>query len=249
MPRGGRLALKTANVELGETYTVRHLAVRPGRYVLLAVSDTGCGMDQQTQSHIFEPFFTTKEQGEGTGMGLATVYGIVKQSGGYIWVDSEPLRGATFKIYLPRVEEDVQETKVEVDQTVSTRGELLRGSETLLLVEDEEVVRALIREILESHGYKVLEAQQADGALQTAAEYPAPIHLVLTDLIMPGLSGWELAIQLASVRPEMKVLYTSGYTDNSIAHHEVLAPRTAFLQKPFTVEALLLKVREILDLP
>jgi PAS domain S-box-containing protein len=249
MPQGGRLAVETANVELDETYTRRYLAARPGPYVLLAVSDSGFGMDQETQSRIFEPFFTTKDQGEGTGMGLATVYGIVKQSGGYIWVDSEPGRGATFKIYLPQVEEEVDETEVEVDQPVRSRGELLRGSETLLLVEDEEIVRSLIREILESHGYKVLEARQGSEALGTAAEYPAPIHLVLTDVIMPGLSGWELANRLTSMRPEIKVLYTSGYTDNAIARHEVLAPRTAFLQKPFTLEVLLHKVRELLDLP
>jgi CheY-like chemotaxis protein len=206
-------------------------------------------MDQETRSRIFEPFFTTKDPGEGTGMGLATVYGIVKQSGGYIWVDSEPGRGATFNIYLPQVEEKVEQAKVEVDQTLRSPGELLRGSETLLLVEDEEVVRSLIREILESHGYKVLEAQQADGALRTAAEYPGLIHLALTDVIMPGLSGWELANRLASMRPGIKVLFTSGYIDNSVTHQEGHAPRPAILQKPFTLEVLLQKVREMLDLP
>ncbi len=242
MPRGGKLTIETANVELGEAYVRNHAAVNPGRYVMLAVSDTGHGMDAETQARIFEPFFTTKEQGKGTGLGLATVYGIVKQSGGNIWVYSEPGRGATFKIYFPRAEE-----VAKFVEPPPTRDSAPRGSETILLVEDEDAVRSLVRALLEPNGYKVLEARQAVEALSICERHKEPIHLLLTDVVMPTMSGRVLAARLAPVRPEMKVLFMSGYTDGAIVNHGVLEAGTAFLQKPFTPDSLGRKVREVLD--
>jgi CheY-like chemotaxis protein len=245
MPHGGKVTLETANVELDEAYAHQHAEVIPGQYVMLAVSDTGMGMDQETLSHIYEPFFTTKEQGKGTGLGLATVYGIVKQSGGHVWVYSEVGRGTTFKIYLPRVEE----TAEAVEPGFAQPG-LTRGSETVLVVEDAGPVRELIRNLLQTDGYTVLESPNGAEALQVCAQDPGPIHLLMTDVVMPGgMNGRELAERLSSIYPTLKVLFMSGYTDEAIIHHGVLEQGMAFLQKPFTPHALLRKVREALDGP
>ena len=242
MPRGGKLTIETANKELDEDYARRHVAVKPGAYVLLAVSDNGCGMDKETQSHLFEPFFTTKEQGKGTGLGLSTVYGIIKQSGGNIWVYSELGQGTSFKIYLPTVEEEVETYK-----TAALFSPPPGGTETILLVEDEEAVRTMISKVLQSGGYTVLEAQHGVEALRVCKKHSGPIHLMISDVVMPQMSGRELAGRLALRRPEMRVLYISGYPDNAIVHHGVLETGTAFLQKPFTLNALEYKVREVLD--
>ncbi|HUE83307.1 MAG TPA: ATP-binding protein [Pyrinomonadaceae bacterium] len=244
MPMGGKLTIETENVYLGEEFAGRHFSVPPGDYVMLAVSDTGCGMDAQTQARIFEPFFTTKEVGKGTGLGLATVYGIVKQSGGSIWVYSELGRGTTFKIYFPCVEGKAARIVSDTKES-----ELLAGVETVLLVEDEEVVREMAMEILQECGYQVLQAKDGPEALVLAREHDGEIHLMLTDVVMPRMSGRELAEQLIPMRPEMKVLYMSGYTDDAIVHHGVLNEGTAFIGKPFRMEALARKVRETLDAP
>jgi PAS domain S-box-containing protein len=242
MPKGGKLTIETSNVYLDGGYASRHLSVRPGRYVILAVSDTGCGMNAQTQERIFEPFFTTKEIGKGTGLGLSTVYGIVKQSGGNIWVYSEVGRGTTFKIYLPCVESPTEEFQVGADDM-----EMPTGTETVLLVEDEEMVRDMAREILQETGYQVLEAKHGEEALLVAEQHHGPIHLMLSDVVMPQMSGRELAEKLLPIRREMKVLYMSGYTDDAIVHHGVLDEGMAFIEKPFTINALARKLREVLD--
>jgi PAS domain S-box-containing protein len=242
MPEGGRLTIETSNVELDANYARDHVTVKPGRYVMLAVSDTGIGMDPETQAHIFEPFYTTKSGGRGTGLGLSTVYGIVKQSGGYIWVYSEPGKGTAFKVYLPRVEEAVAPVSTAADQTADRR-----GTETVLLVEDEEAVRELTRIILAEEGYSVLVAKNAEHAEQLAAKGSDEIHLLLTDVVMPGISGRDLARRITGRNPRMRVLFMSGYTDNVIAHGGVLESGVAFLQKPFTPRGLRQKVREVLD--
>lgn len=242
MPQGGKLTLETANVSLDEAYARMHVTVQAGDYVMLAVSDTGIGMDSHTQAHIFEPFFTTKEKGKGTGLGLATVYGIVKQTGGYIWVYSEPGHGSTFKMYLPKVEP--LSSQSGQDKTAQSPA---RGHETILLVEDEPALRAMVRGVLESKGYKVLEARHGEDALMVAELHRGPIDLLLTDVVMPGMSGRELAEHLAGAHRETKILYMSGYTDDAIVHHGVLASDVAFLQKPFTPDAVVRKVREVLD--
>lgn len=241
MPEGGKITIETANVDLDEAYSRSHSTVVPGPYVMLAVSDTGHGMDSGTMSHIYEPFFTTKEKGKGTGLGLSTVYGIVKQSGGNIWVYSEVGRGSTFKVYLPRIQ------AAATLAPAASAPESIRGTETILLVEDEVAVRSLVRDTLRSYGYHVLEAQGADHAVSILEEYAEPIHLLLTDVIMPQVSGRELARRLLPVHPEAEILFMSGYTDNAIVRHGVLDANTFFLQKPFMPKTLVTKVREVLD--
>ncbi len=244
MPEGGNLTIETANVDLDEAYAREHIAVKPGPFVMLAVSDTGIGMNTETKSHIFEPFFTTKEPGKGTGLGLATVYGIVKQSGGNVWVYSEPGQGTTFKLYLPRVEAALKPVGPSAVSLAS-----LRGSETVLVAEDEEAVRDVVRKTLEAYGYTVLVAASGDEALRSVERHEGPIHLLLTDVVMPGMRGRELEQRLASLRPDIKVLYVSGYTNNAIVHRGVLEPGVAFLQKPFAPDTLAKKVREVLETP
>jgi len=242
MPQGGKMTIETSNVYLDEEYAQKHLGVRHGAYVMLAMTDTGGGMDEQTQRRIFEPFFTTKALGKGTGLGLSTVYGIVKQSGGNILVYSEVGHGSTFKIYLPSVGDSATEYK-----RTSEMGAIARGTETILLVEDEEVVRKLAIQVLQMYGYRVFEARSASAAFLVADSYSKPIHLLLTDVIMPEMSGKELADRLVATRPEIKLLFMSGYTDDAIVHHGVLDAKTPFIQKPFSPDALARRVREILD--
>jgi len=242
MPSGGRIIVETANVDLDKAYASEHVTVKPGSYVMLAVSDTGTGISAETAAHIFEPFFTTKGGTKGTGLGLATVYGIVKQSGGYIWVYSEPGKGATFKVYFPRVDEQA-EASTRGSKATSTK----RGSETLLLVEDDDAVRELTEEVLSSQGYKVITASGPKQAEEIAAARGKEIDLVVTDVIMPTLSGRELVKRLMAMNPKLRVLYMSGYTDNVIAQGGVLEEGLAFLQKPFTPRTLTQKVREVLD--
>jgi len=241
MPGGGRLTIETANVEVDKTYSRRYADVQPGPYVMLTVSDTGCGMDEETRAHIFEPFFTTKEQGKGTGLGLSTAYGIIKQSEGFIEVQSEPNRGSVFKIYLPRVAETV-----ESSVTGAASDETSDGLETILLVEDEAVVRALILRILQMSGYNVLEAGNGSEALAICERHKGAIDLVLTDMIMSKMTGWQLFERLKQLRPEVKVLFMSGCADNAI-DHKALSASVAFIEKPFTPDAMIRKVREVLD--
>lgn len=242
MPLGGRIILETSNVDLDSAYAEEHISVKPGKYVMLAVSDTGIGMDQETIAHIFEPFYTTKESGNGTGLGLSTVYGIVKQSGGYIWVYSEQGKGSTFKVYLPRVE-DALETTPPAKPSIS---ETKRGWETILLVEDEEAVRELIHTVLTEQGYDVIPARDSAHAVQLASSFARDIHMLLTDVVMPGMSGRELANHIAQRRPGIRVLFMSGYTDNVITTGGMLEKGLAFLQKPFSPNNLAQKVREVL---
>jgi PAS domain S-box-containing protein len=242
MPDGGTLTIETANAELDPGYAEAHSSVRPGRYVVLVVSDTGCGMDSETASRIFEPFFTTKAMGEGSGLGLATVYGIVKQSGGHIWVYSEPGQGATFKIYLPRLD-----TVARSHAAATAASSVCQGSETILLVEDDDAVRIAVLKVLRRNGYTVLAASDAAEALAACERHAGPVHLVITDLIMPGTGGRELAQQVRRVRPEAAVLYISGYTDHAVLGRGMLEPDAHFLEKPFALDALMRKVRDVLD--
>ena len=242
MPEGGKLTIETSDVYLDEEYAALHVPTQPGSYVMLAVHDTGMGIDGKTQRHIFEPFFTTKETGKGTGLGLATVYGIVKQSGGYIWVDSDLGKGAAFKIYLPRIDEKV--TSFEENELAER---IPKGSETILLVEDEEIVRNLCRQILEACGYKVIEAANGDEALSICRKPDSKIDLLLTDVVMPKMSGRQLVEQLAVLRPEITVLYMSGYTDDAIVRQGAVELGANFIQKPFTFNALAERVRDLLD--
>jgi len=243
MPEGGRLTIETADVELDESYTEQHVTVVPGRYALLSVTDTGCGMDAETQSRVFEPFFTTKEKDKGTGLGLSTVYGIVKQSGGNIWIYSEPGRGTTCKIYLPRV------SAPAIEAARKPVSEAPTGSETVLVVEDEDAVRRLAERILRAVGYRVLTAANGGEALLLCERHPGEIALLLTDVVMPQMSGRDLAERLDKVLPGLRVLYMSGYADSAIVHHGVIDPDTRFIGKPFSAAALARKVREVLDAP
>jgi CheY-like chemotaxis protein len=242
MPSGGKLILETDNVYLDEEYARSHPSVKPGYYVKLSISDTGCGMTPEIRERVFEPFFTTKEKGKGTGLGLSTVYGIVKQSDGNISVYSEPGKGTTFTIYLPRMDEPAEMLikKGESD-------EVPRGDETVLVVEDEEAVRKYAVRILKKQGYKVLEATQGDEALLVLERHPETIDLILTDVVMPGMSGPKLVESLRQIRKKSKILYMSGYTDESVIRHGVREGEVNFVQKPFTLEMLGRRVREVLD--
>jgi CheY-like chemotaxis protein len=243
MPQGGKLTIETANVKLDETFARTHSPITAGDYVMLAISDTGIGMDAETQTRIFEPFFTTKGT-KGTGLGLSTVYGVVKQSGGFIYVDSQPQRGTAFHVYFPRVDgrEDAAATQVyhglpQVD----------RGQETILLVEDEINLRRLARQYLENQGYKILEAEDGAAALQIVDGYRGTIDMLLTDVVMPGMNGNELATRIAKLLPDIRVLYMSGYTENAVGHGGMLDAGINLLQKPFSLPLLRDRVREILD--
>ncbi len=244
MPDGGTLTLETANVELKDPTAHFRSVIPAGCYVTLTITDTGCGMDAETQARIFDPFFTTKEVGKGTGLGLSMTYGIVKQSGGVITVHSEPKHGATFTLYLPRVK-----PVAPPNENGSRHGQSAMGSETILLVEDNEMVRQISREALQENGYQVLEASGGPAAMKLCQTYEKRIHLLLTDVVMPGMSGWELAHSIQPMRDDIKVLYMSGYTDLVENHQSVLEPGVAFLQKPFTPNELTHKIREVLDAP
>ena len=243
MPNGGVVTIETDNVVADEKYARGHLDVQPGSYVLLSVSDTGTGMSSEVQSRLFEPFFTTKERSRGTGLGLATVYGIVKQTGGHIWVYSETGIGTTFKIYLPVASSTEASAIARPRQSPGT----LRGSETILVVEDEASIRALAERVLRRHGYTVLLAASGEEAQRVCAGHRGPIHVVVTDVVMPGMSGRAVGEWIGQQRPEAKIIYMSGYTDNAIAHHGVLEAGTNFLQKPFSPDALASKIREVLS--
>jgi CheY-like chemotaxis protein len=242
MPHGGKITLETSNAQLDESYARDHQSVEPGRYVMLAVSDTGHGMSPETQARIFEPFYTTKEIGKGTGLGLSMVYGIVKQSGGHIWVYSELDRGTTMKIYLPRVDQDIEAKGAE-----HRPNRLLRGTETILLVEDDSQLRQLSSSVLAHCGYKMLVASAPEEGLELFKANHRDIRLLITDVVMPRMNGRQLAEQISQISPSVRVLYISGYTNNAIVHYGVLDPGLWFLPKPFTLSALMAKVREVLD--
>jgi CheY-like chemotaxis protein len=244
MPSGGKLTIETSNVSLDEEYARFHAPLTPGNYVMISVTDTGSGMDAETQSHIFEPFFTTKGL-KGTGLGLSTVYGIVKQSGGYIWVYSEPAKGTTFKIYLPRVAAPREQPAPVV--VMPEPESVAPGTETILVVEDEANLRYLAKQFLEKQGYRVIEAADGAVAMQIAVAHEGVIHLLLTDVVMPGMNGRELAQRISEIRPHTKVLYMSGYTENVIGRNGTLDEGIRLLQKPFTLRDLRTKVREVLD--
>jgi two-component system cell cycle sensor histidine kinase/response regulator CckA len=242
MPDGGTITIETADVDLDEGYVSSHFSVKPGPYAMLCVSDTGIGMDAETKSHLFEPFFTTKESGKGTGLGLSTVYGIVKQNEGNIWVYSEPGKGSTFKVYLPRNCGDVvPAARRQIPSEVAT------GTETILAIDDEEMIRNILKILLEEGGYTVLLAKDGEEADKICAAHAGEIHLLLTDVVLPKMNGREVARHLTARRPQLRVLYMSGYTANAIAHHGVLDSDVAFLPKPFEPTALLRKIREVLD--
>jgi CheY-like chemotaxis protein len=240
MPRGGQLVLETCSVQVDKAYARRHVGVQPGEFAMLAVSDTGCGIPDDILPRIFEPFFTTKEPGKGTGLGLPTVYGIVKQSGGFVWVYSEVGHGSVFKVYLPRTSESAERPREERKATLE------HGSENILVVEDEEAVREATCEYLSSCGYTVLQGRNGTDALEVLERFGGTVHLLMTDVVMPGMSGAELAKRVRELRPGTAVLYISGYTENTVVRHGIDAA-SGFLQKPFTLAALGQKVREVLD--
>jgi CheY-like chemotaxis protein len=242
MPDGGKLTIETGTVQIGEAFTAKQLGVSPGAYVTLSVVDTGIGMDQETQRHLFEPFFTTKNPGRGTGLGLATAYGIIRQSGGAIGIYSELGEGTTARIFLPRVAQEAPEPQAE-----EILGQRLEGAETILLVEDEARVRKLIFDVLTSRGYRVLEATRGEEAIRLWRRHANEIDLCVVDVVMPEMSGPDLVRQLGPLKPRMRVLYISGYADEAIVHHGILRTGAAFLQKPFPPDALVRKVRELLD--
>jgi CheY-like chemotaxis protein len=243
MPEGGSLTIETTNVDLDREAVRERPGMIPGRYIALSVSDTGMGMSPEVAQRVFDPFFTTKERGKGTGLGLSTVYGIVKQSMGYIYVDSKPGAGTTFRIYLPRTDKPAE----EIEPKVPRKEELPRGRETVLVVEDESAIRVFVAQVLRNQGYNVVEATGSGEAFLLAEKFPKEIDLLLTDVIMPAMNGPELAERLAAIHPEMKVLYMSGYPDETIARHGVLKKGVNFLQKPFTIEDLLASLRKVLD--
>jgi CheY-like chemotaxis protein len=246
MPGGGRLTIETANVDLDEHYVAQHHGAMLGPHVMLAISDSGVGMDAAVQERLFEPFFTTKDRGKGTGLGLATIYGIVKQSGGSIWVYSEPEQGSCFKVYLPTAgAAEYQAEEAPHAAAVPFTG----GTETVLVVEDQPDVAAVSCEMLTAYGYRVLEASGGAEAIAVSERYAGPIHLLLTDVVMPEMSGRQVAARLRTTRPDLRVVYMSGYTDNAIVHHGVLDSGLAFVQKPFSSTALATKLREVLDAP
>jgi CheY-like chemotaxis protein len=245
MPEGGTLTIETSNVSLDDTYATQHVDAQPGDHVLLVISDTGVGIDEDTRAHLFEPFFTTKERGEGTGLGLSTVFGIVRQSGGHIQVLSQPGQGTTFRIYLPRAEGTVDTVVPPLRTPLSD--DLLCGTETVLVAEDETAVRDLAVSVLKSCGYQVLAARSGPEALRIGKEHEGPIHMLIADMVMPQMSGRELVERFLLTRPDTCILYISGYANQEITHEGVLAPGTNFLPKPFTVEELTRKVRETLD--
>jgi signal transduction histidine kinase len=242
MPRGGKLTIETAKVFLDEAYCELHVDINPGPYVLLAISDTGLGMDPEVQARIFEPFFTTKQKEKGTGLGLATVHGIIRQSEGFIWVYSEPGQGTTFKIYLPEAQEKVEEQRTALAPAVSCQ-----GNENILIVEDDDLVRCVARRILEHYGYSILEARTGKEALAIGEQNPEPIHLLLTDVIMPEMGGKELVDRWKDLHAETKVIFTSGYTENAIVHNGALDSNIYFIQKPYRPAALARLVREVLN--
>jgi CheY-like chemotaxis protein len=241
MPTGGKIVIRTSNVTLDENYALQHAPVVPGSYVMLSFGDTGCGIDKKNLHRIFEPFFTTKGPSKGTGLGLATVYGIVKQSNGYIWAYSEPNHGAIFKIYFPRVEDN--ESVLESESEAESQG----GAETILLVEDEAVLRELTATLLETGGYKVLQAENAAAALTLVQASAEEIDLVITDVIMPTMSGVELCARLRELRPAIRLLYISGYAGDQLDHYRQFASEITLLEKPFSKRSLLKKVRSVLD--
>jgi CheY-like chemotaxis protein len=243
MPAGGKLTIETAGINLDEDYVQKHSIVPIGDYVLLAVTDTGQGIAPEHLSHIFEPFYTTKAEGKGTGLGLATVYGIVKQNGGFIWVYSEPGLGTTFKIYLPRVKKEAGTAK----STAKPVQEAPRGVETILLVEDENAVRQSTGQFLRLNGYTIVEAKDGEDALRVARSYSGTIDMMITDVVMPHLGGAKLAAQLASTRPAMKVLFVSGYAETTVLRHGAIDVTNSFLQKPFGLKSLAVKIRQVLD--
>jgi CheY-like chemotaxis protein len=241
MPAGGKLTIQTADVEILPHAALPHPYIPPGHYVMLAVADTGVGMDSETQARAFEPFFTTKEKGKGTGLGLATVFGIVKQSGGHIWVESQPGRGTTFTVYFPKVIGEPGPPS-----TSRAPPETNRGNETILLVEDDDQLRTVTRGILSRLGYQVLEAPAGPEALRLCEQHEGKIHVLLTDVVMPKMSGPQLAERIVAARPDIRPLFISGYTDEAIVHHGVLEPGVSFLQKPITPDTLARKIREVL---
>jgi CheY-like chemotaxis protein len=240
MPNGGTLTIETANVDLDEVYAAAHVSVKAGPYILIGVSDTGMGMDESTKSHAFEPFFTTKGPGRGTGLGLSTVFGIVRQSGGAVDIYSAPGKGTSAKVYLPRVDQP------EIVESVADRAKAVKGNETVLIAEDDEMVRSLVKETLVRHGYRVLDAPGPLEAQKISDVYRGVIHLLITDVVMPKINGRDLASRLMRRRPALKVLYMSGYTDGAVINNGILRKETAFLQKPFTPAGLAEKVREVL---
>lgn len=242
MPNGGKLSIETMNITLHENYASSHANVPPGEYVMLAVSDTGCGMSEEVKALAFDPFFTTKESGQGTGLGLSTVYGIIKQSGGHIWLYSEPDAGTSFKIYLPVVKEKAEESKIKPNLT-----ELLGGMESILIVEDDDSLREMAMDLLQVCGYKLCGAASGEEALQMAAELDEPVQLLLTDLVMPGMNGKMLADKMIKLNPDMKVIFMSGYTANAVAHQGLLRADMPYLQKPFHLANLTQLVRNVLD--
>jgi CheY-like chemotaxis protein len=244
MPEGGKLIIETANAAVDQDYAARHPEFAPGQYAMLCVTDTGCGMDPGIMDRIFDPFFTTKALGQGTGLGLSTVHGIVKQSGGHIWVYSEPGKGTSFKIHLPRAESGAAATPAHKGSTASSG-----GSETILVAEDESIVRGLMQRVLTDAGYTVIVAENAQDALLACERHASAVSLLVTDVVMPDMSGPELAERLKNLRPGLKVLFISGYTENSIVHHGVLDDGIHFLPKPFSVTGLLDKVRDVLNNP